>query len=143
MVLTLATVLGIVVSVIATMALGMFWYSPAGFGKTWIKLQGWTEKSLKAQQKKAMKEGMAGTWLLGIVSNIVWVGVLALFLAEMNVTTLPAAHLLAFWVWLGFVATTQLASFLWERKPFKLFLFNTAYNLIALLIAATILFYLH
>ena len=47
--------------------------------------------------------------------------------------------MLAFWPWLGYIATTQAGSFLWEGKSFKLFAFNAAESLVAMFAMACVL----
>lgn len=140
MVIAISTVIGVLVSVVATMALGMFWYSPLGFGNTWIKLQGWPKKQVDAGRKKAMKDCMGKTWLLAILSTIVTNSILALMIGP--ATALSQTHYVVVVVWLGYIATTHFGSYLWEGKSFKLVMFNSAYNLVALLISATLLYFI-
>jgi hypothetical protein len=45
----------------------------------------------------------------------------------------------AFWIWAGFVAPILLGSFLWESKPFTLYLINASYWLVTLLVMSVIL----
>jgi|GEM_PF-2128969 len=49
------------------------------------------------------------------------------------------ALMLAFWPWLGFVTTTQAGSWLWEGKPFALFVLNAAESFIAMFAMALVL----
>jgi len=65
--------------------------------------------------------------------------VLAVFLKYLQATTIPEGLQVAFWVWLGFTATVQLSPVLWEGKPIKSWVLNTAYSLVSLLTAAVIL----
>ena len=44
-----------------------------------------------------------------------------------------------FWMWLGFVGTVGLGICLWEGKPFKLYLINTIYYIVALALMGGIL----
>ena len=46
---------------------------------------------------------------------------------------------LGFWCWAGFVAPTMLGMVLWEQKPFKLYLINVLYWLVAMLVIAQII----
>lgn len=137
MVIATSALWGVLVSVLATMALGMFWYSPIGFGNIWVKLNGWSTKELEAMRKKGMTQSM----ILAVISNIVMALVFIKFLTPFS--TIAQAHFIALFIWLGFVATTQISTFLWEHKPFSLFLINTGYSLVNLLLVSTVLFYLH
>lgn len=137
MVIETSALWGVLASVLATMALGMFWYSPIAFGDVWVKLNGWSTKELEAMRKSGMTKSM----IIALVVNALLAVVLSKFLTPFS--TLSQAHFIAFFIWLGFVATTQISSFLWEHKPFRLFLINTGYSLVNLLLVSTVLFYLH
>ena len=51
--------LAILVATIAAAVLGMVWYSPALFGKAWMKLVGMSQKDLEAAKKQGMAKNMA------------------------------------------------------------------------------------
>ena len=57
--------LGYLVSGIASMAIGVFWYSPKGFGKMWMRLQG-INPDCKPEQMK----GMAKAYILTFISTL-------------------------------------------------------------------------
>jgi hypothetical protein len=44
-----------------------------------------------------------------------------------------------FAIWLGFVTTVQFTAFLFERKPFLLYVINTGYQLVCYLAMGAIL----
>ncbi|MBI3026774.1 DUF1761 domain-containing protein, partial [Candidatus Woesearchaeota archaeon] len=46
---------------------------------------------------------------------------------------------LGFWVWIGFLATTQIGMVLWEGKPIKLYIINTLHYLVVLAVMSAIL----
>lgn len=125
--------LALIVAAIANMAIGMLWYGPL-FGKQWMAMTGLTKESMKDMPLKPW-QAMIG----GLITSLVIAYVL-LFFTLTWVTSLSEALMSAFWIWLGFVATTQLSGFLWEGKSFKLFLLNTGYSLVAYGVMAAILF---
>jgi hypothetical protein len=45
----------------------------------------------------------------------------------------------AFWLWLGFIATTQLATVVFEERKLGLYLINVGYQFVACALAAVIL----
>ena len=45
----------------------------------------------------------------------------------------------AFWLWLGFVATTQIATVIFEERKLGLYLLNIGYQLVGCAIAGVIL----
>lgn len=123
----------LIAAAVANMAIGMLWYGPL-FGGQWKRLTGITDESMKAMPLKPW-QAMVG----GLVISLIIAYVL-LFFTVTWVTTLSGALMAGFWIWLGFVATTQIGSFLWEGKPFSLFVLNTAYSLVAYGVMASILF---
>jgi len=46
---------------------------------------------------------------------------------------------LAFWCWIGFAAPILLGSVLWEQRPFRFYLINALYWLVALMAMALVL----
>lgn len=127
--------LAILVAGIVNMVIGSLWYSPILFGKEWTKLMGWTDKKkLKEMQKKA-----GPSYAYGFLVTLVSLFVLAHFVAYVSATTFSEGMQLGFWVWLGFIATTQIGALLWEQKSHKLFLINTSYSLVSFLITGGIL----
>lgn len=74
---------------------------------------------------------------LGFVTTLLMVYVLAIFVSV--APNMQGALMLTFWLWLGFTATVQAGSFLWEGKPIKLFIINASQTLVAMLVATIIL----
>lgn len=124
----------VVVAAVASFVIGMVWYSPMLFGNTWMKLSGVDPKKTKGDKKKMMLASMLG----GAVTALVTSSVMAHFIDYTGATTAVAGAVTAFWAWLGFVATVQAGSILWEGKPTKLFLLNTAQSLASLVVIAVI-----
>lgn len=123
----------ILVAALASMVIGMLWYGPL-FQKQWMKLAGIT-----AQSMKKMKLSPMAAMSLGFVASLVTAYVLSVFTGFLGITAWAAAANFAFWIWLGFVAPVQLGVFLWEGKSFKLFVLNTSYNLITLIVMTGII----
>lgn len=127
--------LAVLVAAVVSMALGAFWYSPAGFGKQWATLMGWNEATLRSKMKgKPTKE-----YAIAFVGSLVMAYVLAHFVGYAQATTLAEGLQAGFWTWLGFVATVTLSSVLWEGRPWKLYLLNNGYQLVNLLFMGAIL----
>jgi len=130
--------LAVVVAAIANMAVGYLWYGPV-FGKQWKALMGFTPESMK-QMKITPQMAMVG----GVVTSLIMAYVLAHFI-NLGMAYFPDASALkagihtAFWAWLGFTATTIASSFLWEGKPFNLFLLNASQSFVALIVMSLIL----
>ena len=124
----------VVVAAISQMVIGSFWYGPV-FGKTWMQLSGFTKKSME----EAKKKGMTQLYVFAFIGSLVMSFVLAHFVDYMEVTTVAGAARLAFWLWLGFIATVMLGSVLWEQKSWKLYAIGVVYQYLALFVMAIIL----
>jgi hypothetical protein len=127
--------LAVLVGGIITMALGAFWYSPAGFGTLWQKLSGVTDEKI-AQAKQG---GMGKLYAANFVAALVMAFVLAHVVVAFEATTVPQGMQAGFWIWLGFIATTMLGTVLWDGKPFKLYAINAGYYFVSLLIVGSLL----
>ena len=125
--------LAVLVAAVASMVIGGLWYSVL-FGKQWMKLMGF-----KAEDMSKMKTTAKQSYAIGFLSSLVMSYVLAHFVDYTGSMTVVAGLQLGFWVWLGFTATLQLGSVLWEGKSWRLFFLNTAHSLVSLLAMAVIL----
>jgi len=129
--------LAVLVAAISTMVAGFLWYSPLLFAKPWMKEMGYdpNDKARMEEMKKSAGPAYGGSFLASVASAFI----LALFLHEMRVQSLPISLLVGFHVWLGFVATVQFTSALFTKQSMKLFAINTGYQLVCYLAMAAIL----
>lgn len=127
--------LAVVIAAVINLAIGAWWYSPAGFGKQWSALMGWGEGA----KMEAMKKGAAKSYIWGFVTALVTAFVLANVVRAFGAVTLVQGATIGFWMWLGFAATIQIGSILWDLKPPKLFFINTLYSLVTLVINGALL----
>src|ERR1041385_7879289 len=95
----------ILVAGIANMVVGALWYGPI-FGKTWMKLMG-----LNKDDMGKMKMSANAAYIGGFVTSLIMAFVLAhdafAWSNFMGGGTFSFALQLAFWIWLGYVATVQ------------------------------------
>lgn len=124
----------ILVAAIAPMLLGMVWYSPALFGKTWVKLLGKNEQEMKKMGKQA-----TNGYILTFVSALIMSYVLAHFVDYTMSTTAIQGVETGFWLWLGFVATTGMINFVWQNKHRNLYVIDNGYHLVSLMVMGAIL----
>jgi len=124
----------VLVAAIAQMIIGALWYSPVLFGKQWMSMMNLTEESMKSKKKEAQRG-----YVLMFVLAVVMCYVLANVVVYAKATTMLDGMLTGFWLWLGFIATVTLGGFLWEGKPFKLYLLNVTYWLVTLVVTSAIL----
>lgn len=121
----------VLVAAAASMVIGSVWYSPALFGKTWMKLAGITA----SDEKKGRNRGMA----LMVVSSLVTAYVLAYIVDYATADTFYEGVVVGFLVWLGFVATTFLMAVAFEGKSWQLYFINNGNQLLTLVTMAVIL----
>ncbi|TSC98728.1 MAG: integral membrane protein [Parcubacteria group bacterium Greene1014_20] len=125
----------IVVASLVYFVLGAFWYSPVLFAKPWMKMLGFSGGPMTEDQKKGMMRGM----FFGFISYIVMVGILDYYLYMLGVSNAASGAFHGLLMGLGFIATTGLASVLWEKRPLALYLINVTYPILGLAIAGAIL----
>jgi hypothetical protein len=89
------------------------------------------------QQMHSVNEGMAlGT---AFIMSLLLCYILAHFIQYTKARSAMAGAQTAFWLWLGFIVTTNIATVLFEARPRGLFLINVAYQFVACIIAGVIL----
>tara|TARA_Y100000310_G_C20701283_1_gene830146 strand:+ start:5927 stop:6328 length:402 start_codon:yes stop_codon:yes gene_type:complete len=129
----MTNIIALLVAAIVAQVLGMLWYGPV-FGKKWLGFMGWSQK----EADKRMKEGKKNM-LYAFIGSLVMAYVLASFIGNLGTVGFSAGAMIGFWIWLGFLATTQIGSVLWEGKPKGLYYLNTLYSLVNLAIMGGIL----
>lgn len=125
----------VLVAGLAVMFIGSIWYTPAMFGNAWMKLSGISMGDLE----KMKKQSMAASYIMAFVGTLIMAYVLAHFNDLSGANTVSEGLQVAFWVWLGFVATNHIGMVLWEQKPWQLFFIHTGHSLVSLLVAGMIL----
>lgn len=127
--------LAVLVAAIVSMILGMFWFSPAVFGRSWMKLSKINEKDIE----KAKQKGMWKSYLIAFIATIVMAYVLAYLIELIGISTIKDGLWAGFFLWIGFVATTMIGMVLWEGKSWKLYFINVGFQLVSLLLMSVIL----
>lgn len=130
--------LAVLIAAVAAMALGFLWYSPALFAKQWMKLSGLSEAKFEDSKKK----GMGKTYAISTLGSVLMAFVLAMVFQFVGTFATIDAIILAFWLWLGFVAPVMVNSVLFEGKSWNLFWINSGYQLASLILMALILSFL-
>ena len=120
----------ILVAALSTFLIGGLWYSPALFGKAWMKENGFTEEGMKNSN---MVKIFGLAFLLGLIAAVN----LAMFMGEESRPSMGA--LWGFLAGIGWVATFVGMHYLFERKSFRLFLINAGYSIVALTVMGVII----
>jgi len=112
--------LAVIAAAISTFALGGLWYSPAMFFKAWQRGSGLTDDQLQKGGHPGKIYG--GAFVLSLIAAAVF----ALFIGpKPDVGFATAAGFAAGLCWVG---TSFGINYLFERKPFCLFLVNGGYH---------------
>lgn len=126
--------LAVLVAALVHFVIGGLWYGLI-FGNKFIQLMGWSPEKL--QQVANQSHGK--DYLIAFLSSLVLVYILAHFVQYTKARKISDGMQTAFWLWLGFVATTQLASVTFEERNAGLYLLNIGYQFVACLICGAIL----
>ncbi|HEY9044399.1 MAG TPA: DUF1761 domain-containing protein [Ohtaekwangia sp.] len=114
----------------STFLIGGIWYSPAVFGKAWMRENGFTEESMKGAN---MAKIFGLSFVLGLIAAVN----LAMFMGPEDKPEMGA--LWGFLAGFGWVATFIGTHYLFERRSFKLFLINAGYSIVALTVMGVII----
>jgi hypothetical protein len=120
----------IIVAAIVKFVIGGIWYMPL-FGKQYRALTGVPEGSDMS--------GLAPALAVQFVGDLVMAYVLARFIVHYGPVSLGEGLLVGFMAWLGFIAASTVAQKFYERRPWMLWVINSGYLLVGLLVMGAIL----
>jgi hypothetical protein len=123
--------LAILTATVSTFMLGGLWYSPRLFGRAWMQEMGFTDESLKAKGDVGRIMGISFVLELIMAFN------LAAFIgpkASLGFGLFAGAA-----AGFGWVALSLGVTYLFERKPLRLFLINAGYHGVAFTVMGAIL----
>jgi len=107
------------------------------FAKPWMLAMGYDPDN-KASVAE-MRRGSGKMYGAAFLASLAAAFVLGKIVVVTTVITLPYGMKVGFAIWAGFVASVQLTDTLFQKKPFKLFLINTGYQLVCYLVMGAIL----
>ena len=119
-------VIPIIAGTIGAMVVGALWYSPHLFGEEWAHLIGIKMKDMKGMDMSMM--------IIPGVSALLMSTILYNFITWSGGVTLPNALIVAFLVWIGFIATALFVNNSFAGRPKKLWYIDAGHYLIALLV---------
>lgn len=123
--------LAILTATVSTFMLGGLWYSPLMFGRAWMQEMGFTDESIKGKGDVGRIMG------LSFVLELIMAFNLAAFIgpkASLGFGLFAGAA-----AGFGWVALSLGVTYLFERKPLRLFLINGGYHGVAFTVMGTIL----
>ena len=119
--------LAVVAGMVINMALGALWYSPVLFAKPWMAANNLTEEEIRAKGTSAQMQGYA----VAAVGALIFTLALAIIWQLAGITELLDGLILGLVAAIGLIATTQLAAYMFEGRPFKLYLINIGYSVVS------------
>jgi hypothetical protein len=127
----------VLAAAVSTMILGFLWYSPLLFAKPWTLAMGYDPND-KAKMEE-MRKGAGKLYGITFIASLISAFVLGKIIEITTVNSVPYGMKIGFAVWLGFVTTVQLTSTLFKKRPIKLYLIDTGYQLVCYLVMGAIL----
>ena len=124
----------VLVATIVHFLIGGLWYGLL-FSNKFVELIAWSPEKLQEMQN----HNPAKELMIAFISALVLVYILAHFVQYTKARTALDGIQTAFWLWLGFIATTQLATVVFEERKLGLYLINVGYQLVACSLAGVIL----
>jgi hypothetical protein len=122
----------VIVAAVINMIIGAFWYSPALFGKLWMKAMGKSPEEIQ-------KQSMPLVYVVNTIASLVFAYILAHIMKFGSVNEFSGGVIVGFWVWLGFVITTVLPGYMFESRPKLLYFIFIIYQLFSISIMGGIL----
>lgn len=119
----------VLVAAILHWILGAVWYGV--FSSKFIELMAWTPAQLAAIES----QNHTKDYILAFGSSLVLAYILAHFVQYTKATNVAGGLQTAFWLWLGFIVTTQLPTVIFEGRKPGLYLLNIGYQFVACMAA--------
>ncbi len=123
--------LAIGVAALATIIIGMIWYSPLMFGSLWLEANGYSPEQ--------MRETAGRNLIVSLCCYAIMAFVLAALISYANVSTVLHGAILGFMVWIGFLATLGMTAYLVHEKPLSVYLIDAGYQLVYVLVMSVTL----
>jgi hypothetical protein len=125
--------LACVVAAVVAFVIGGLWYSPLLFAKAWTAAHG-----LTPEQTVAMRKSAPRAYGVSVVCFFVMAVVLSTLISSLGITTILAGAKLGALAWVGFAATIGLTANMYSRAPLALYLIDTAYQLVYMIVMGAI-----
>ena len=130
--------LAVLVSAVAAFAIGALWYSPMLFAKQWVNAHGFTEERVKEMQKGASK-----AYSVSLVCQVFIALAMAVIAGYLHLALFVQGLKLGFLVWAGFALPLGLMSTMFTERKMMVFLIDSGYQLVYLLVMGVIIAVLH
>ena len=133
---TISTFVTVVLAALTSTIIGIIWYHPVLFGRTWMRLS-----NLKPELVERAKRRAPVHAAFGFLASMVAAYVIYTFGAAANIQDWEGATTLSFWCWFGFTVPTLLGAVIWEQRPVRLYLIDVMYWFVAIMAMSCILLF--
>jgi hypothetical protein len=116
------------------MFVGGIWYGPL-FGKAWMRLSGKTLESVQSMPKSTL----TAIYLWSFVAAVATSYVLSLFIEATMRTTFGGGAVIGLLAGVGFCAMAFATNYLFNQRPFPLWLIDSGYQTLTLTLAGALL----
>lgn len=123
--------IAISVAALAPILVGLVWYSPFLFGKQWSEAHGYDRDELQERAGRSL--------IISFACYLVMAYVLSAIFSMAGIASIADGMALTFLLWLGFLATLGLTAHLFSEKPFVIYLIDTSFQLVYVLLMGIIL----
>jgi hypothetical protein len=123
-------ILAVILVAVSNMAIGFVWYSMKGFGKAWMKENKFTMEDISG--------GPDLGYLFVTLTSLVMGIVMSIFVQKTGTTEIIDGAFLGLLAWVGFTAPAFIANYTFSKKSFKLFLIDSLYYLVTMIMAGII-----
>lgn len=120
----------VLIVAVVGMVVGFLWYFPSVFGKEWARMS-------KMKLEDMAKNMIA--YVLMFFGLLVMATVFSYLADGLNIKSAVDGAVMGILLWLGFVATTFLSTYSATMKPLKLYLIDSGFYLVILLLAGTLI----
>jgi hypothetical protein len=128
--------LAVLVAGLVAFAIGGAWYSPAMFAGPWMAAHGYTDEKMAAmKQSNPPARAMAVT----AVCQIVMAYVVAVLLAWTGMAGWTRGVAMGVLLWVGLAGAVALIANVFSDKPIRVFVIESGYQLVCLIVMGTIL----
>jgi hypothetical protein len=126
--------LPVIVSAVATFAIGALWYSPLLFAKAWVAAHGHTPEKL-AQ----MRATMGRAYGVSFLCYVVMAAAMAVLIGRMDIIYVRGGVKLGALIGVGFAATIGLTANVYSDKRLAVWLIDAGYQIVYLMAMGAIL----
>ena len=125
----------VIVATLVHYILGGLWYSPLLFGNKFLQIINWSPETVRQMENQSHAQEL----VIALATSLVLVYILAHFVQYTKASSAVGGMQTAFWLWLGFIVTTNSATVLFEQRPLGLYLINMGYQFVGCALAGVIL----